>query len=146
MADEQAQEPQEQEETAQGNFLVIEASTGADDVPNGENWADEDGRVEASFNFAVGESLQEDIELFGEDVVRDMAHRSIVIKAQSAIRRELKNGTPPNDIPEALSDWRPDVQHTVSKDPKTSIMSNYKNLSAEDKAEMLALLQEEAEG
>ena len=128
------------------HYIEVEASTKADDVPQGEEFADEDGRVEAGFNFKVGASLEEDIEMYGEETVRDMWLRSATVKAQSAIRRELKNGTHPDDIPETLSDWRPDVQHTVQKDPKSSIMSNYKNLSPEEKQELLAELQSQANG
>lgn len=97
-------------------------------------------RLEGRFNFQIGENIQEDIEMFGEDVIRDMWTRAATVKAQAAIRRELENGTHPDDIPEALSDWRPDVQHTTQKDPKLTIKQKFAQLSDEERAEVLAAL------
>lgn len=131
----------EQDQNAQSNYVEIEASTNADKTPFAEA-ADEDGRVSAQFNFKVGGSLQEDIEMFGEDVVREHWLRSATVKGQSAIRRELENGTHPDDIAEQLGDWRPDVTHTTKKDPKAAIISNYNKLSDEEKAQLIAQLEE----
>ena len=144
MAEEQAQEQTQEEKGLVSEGVVeIEASTPADKVPYEIELPEEaDGRVSASFNFPVGGSLQEDIEMYGEDTVRDFWLRQAVVKGQSAIRRELQNGTHPNDIAETLSGWRPDVTHTASRDPKASVMQNYKKLSDEERAEMLAILSE----
>lgn len=97
-------------------------------------------RLEGKFNFVVGDGIQEDIEMFGEELVRDMWLRSAVVKGQAAIRRELENGVHPDDIADALSDWRPDVTHTSSKDPKKTIMQKFAGLSEEERAEVLAAL------
>lgn len=144
MAD-QEHDPEEPQEDQEGqSFVEVEATTSADKVPNGEEVANQDGRVEGTFNFAVGGSLQEDIEMFGEDIVREFWLRSAVIKGQSAIRRELESGTHPDDIAEQLADWRPDVQHTASKDPKASVMQNFQKLPKDEKEQLLAQLREQA--
>lgn len=101
---------------------------------------DQEERIEATFSFTIGETLAEDIEMFGEEVVRDMWLRAAVVKGQAAVRRELENGTHPDDVQEALSDWRPDIQHTTKKDPKLTIKQKFASLSDEEKAEVLAAL------
>lgn len=145
-----AEQTETQDETQQDqegqSFVEVEATTSPEKVPEGEEVANSDGRVKGEFNFSVGGSLQEDIEMFGEDIVREFWLRSAVIKGQSAIRRELESGTHPDDIAETLADWRPDVQHTSQKDPKASVMQNFNKLSDEEKKELLGQLSEQAEG
>lgn len=134
-----------EEQNADPKVVVVEASTPVDKVPYEiELPEDAEGRVSASFNFSVGENLDEDVEMYGEDTVRDLWLRQAVVKAQSAIRRELQNGTHPEDIAEQLGGWRPDITHTTTKDPKTSIKQDFKKLSGEERAELLALLEAEA--
>lgn len=132
----------EEQELAPGQVLV-EASTKADKVPNGDDLADEDGRVASSFIFNAGATTEEAVEMFGEDTVYDHYVRNATVKAQAAVRRELEAGTHPDDIPEQLAGWRPDVTHTATKDPKSNILSNYGKLTDEDKQAMLAQLQEQ---
>jgi hypothetical protein len=140
MAEEQATQEQ-----ANSELVVVEASTPADKVPYEiELPEDAEGRVSASFNFPIGKDLQEDIEMYGAETIRDLWLRQAVVKGQSAIRRELQNGTHPGDIPEQLSGWRPDITHTTTKDPKTSIKQEFKKLSAEERAEILAMLEEDS--
>ncbi len=139
-------EQKEGKDLVTDGFLRIEASTPADKVPYEiELPEDAGGRVTAGFDFPVGENIEEDIEMYGEETVRDLWLRQLVVKAQAGIRRELSNGTHPNDIAEAMSGWRPDVQHTVKKDPKASIKSDFSKLSPEEKAELLALLSQQAQ-
>lgn len=136
---------EQEEATQEQNVVEVKASTPVDKVPYEiELPEDAEGRVEAKFTFPIGSSIEEDVEMYGEEIVRDLWLRQAVVKAQSAIRRELQNGTHPDDIAEQLSGWRPDIQHTVEKDPRTSIKQDFKKLSPEERAELLAILEEEA--
>jgi hypothetical protein len=136
-----------EQEAVQQNIIEIEATTPAEKVPfEIELPEDANGRVTAGFKFPVGASLAEDVEMYGEETVRDLWLRQCVVKAQSAIRRELENGTHPQDMQEALSGWRPDIQHTSAKDPKASIKSNFAKLGKEEQEALLAMLMEQAGG
>lgn len=119
------------------HYVDIEATAKDPNAPEDSN-----ERVEGAFQFVVGADLAEDIQKFGEDTVREMWIRGAVIKAQGAVRTELGSGTHPDDIPEQLADWRPDVTHTAKKDPKTSILANWSKMSDEEKAEVLAAIEE----
>lgn len=121
------------------HFVEVEASAKDPHAPE-----DSGERVEGSFNFQVGESLAEDIEMYGEDTVREMWLRAATVKGQSAIRSELESGTHSDDVAEQLATWRPDVTHTAKKDPKTAILSNWKNLSEEEREAILADLAEQS--
>jgi len=123
------------------NFIEVKATAKDPNAPEDSN-----ERLEGQFNFSVGENIQEDVEMFGEDTVRDMWLRQAVVKAQAAVRREIENGTHPDDIPEALSDWRPDVQHTGKKDPKLEIRTKFKSLPAEEREALLAEIRAELAG
>ncbi len=140
-----AQQEEQDKSLITNGFVKIEASTPKDKVPfEIELPEDAGGRVTAGFEFAVGKDIQEDIEMYGEETVRDLWLRQLVVKAQAGIRRELTNGTHPDDMAEAMSGWRPDVQHTTKRDPKTSIKADFKKLSPEERAELLAILEEQA--
>lgn len=144
MAEQDQEQSQEVQEGKNSNkYVEVEATTSPEKVPEGEEVANQEGRVAGEFKFAVGENLQEDIEIFGEEIVREFWLRSAVIKGQSAIRRELESGTHPDDIAEVLADWRPDVQHTAQKDPKASVMQNFNKLTDEEKQELLGQLSEQ---
>lgn len=134
----------QEQEDQQGNAGYIEIKASAKDPNNPE---DEEARIEGSFNFPVGADLNEDAEIYGEETVRDLWLRGLTVKAQAAVRRELENGTHPDDLEDILGggNWRPDATHTTKKDPKASIMSDYKRLSPEERAELLRQLEEQAQ-
>lgn len=144
MAENEAQTQEVQEDN--DKVVEITATTPVGNTPFPDEAANEDGRVEGTFLFTVGESLQEDIEMFGEETVRNFWLRQATVKGQSDIRRELQNGTPPEDIGEVFATWRPDVTHAAKKDPKASIMSDFRKLPKGEREAILNALEEQAGG
>lgn len=142
MAEQVEQEQAVDNEESKGQAGYIEIQATAKDPESEEDGA----RIEGSFNFPVGADLAEDAEIYGEETVRELWLRGLTVKAQAAIRREIENGTHPDDLEDVLGggNWRPDATHTTKKDPKTSIMADYKKLSPEERAELLRQLEEQA--
>lgn len=131
---------QEAQETGQRKVIKVEATTAADKCPEGMQSYAEEGRIGASFRFDPGQTIEDAVEKYGHDNVFDLYAAQATVKAQAAIRRELEAGTPPDQIDEKLSDWRPDVQHRTSKDPLQSAVKAAGSLESEE--ELDALLQQ----
>lgn len=100
-------------------------------------------RVEGSIDFEVGNNVNEAVEKFGEELIFEFFKRALIVKAQAAIRREIENGTHPNDLQQVLGTWDPAQTHTVRRDPKSSILKDFSALSEEERMEILNALREQ---
>lgn len=116
---------------------TVEAGKRIEDPETGEK-----EKVTGKVYYDAGSDLEEMKELFGEDLVYKSAKNEIHRKLKSAIRRELKNGTDPEDIPENLKDWRPDTPHTVSKSPDKQAEEAFNAMSEEQQLKKLKELEE----
>lgn len=125
-------EATQEQETVNGKMII--KATGK--VGEGDSAE----RVEGSIQYEVGENLQEATGKFGEDLVFDLFKRALSVKAQAAIRREIENGSHPDDLQQILGSWDPAQTHTVRKDPKSSILKDFASLSEEEKMEVLESL------
>lgn len=123
----------QEEETVNG-VMTIKAS--------GKQEGSEE-RVEGSIEYEVGKDVNEAVDKFGGELVHEFFKRALAVKAQAAIRRELENGTDPKDLQQVLGSWDPSAAHTVRKDPKQSILSNFAALSEEERMEILAALKDQ---
>ena len=132
MAEEKQDAKQDQTQAVDG-VLTIKASGKP---------ADSEERVEGSIDFEVGKNLKEAQDKFGNELVYEFFKRALVVKAQGAIRRELENGTHPDDLQSILGNWDPASTHTVRKDPKSSILKDFSSLSEEEKMEVLEALRQ----
>lgn len=90
-----------------------------------------DEKKEATVYYDFGDNLQEMVEKYGEKTVYTLAEREASRKLKSAIRRELKAGTDPENVPDRLADWRPDVKHTVQQDPEQAAEQAFAAMSKE---------------
>lgn len=119
---------QEIEETVE-NDHIVRASKNVD----GEK---REGEVE----WNPGGTLEEAAEMYGADTVYDLYRRAAVIKLQAAIRQRLEQGADQASIEAEFGDWRPDVDRTPTRDPKTAILSNFNKLTAEEREQLIAQL------
>lgn len=102
-------------------------------VGEGEN---EEKRVGVVFK-DIGDDLPSMIEALGEELVYNLATSQYDSKIKSAIRKELGAGTPPDQVPERLKNWRPDVQHKVAKNPEEEATQAFLQMTPEQQAEHL---------
>lgn len=102
-----------------------------------------DGKtLEAGVIFDFGDTLDEAVSKYGEEIIYDLASRAAVIKLQGVIRAELKAGKLPVEIETELRDWRPDVsRRRTRKDVVVDLAGSVAKMTDEEKAELLALLQ-----
>jgi hypothetical protein len=111
---------------------------------DGNNQLDEEGKVltnSATVNYDFGDTLQDAIDLCGEEVVMSnyTAHSKVAL--QSIIRTKLKAGQTPEQVAEFVSTWKPGmVIERTAVDPKVAFKAAFDAASNEKKAAMLAEL------
>lgn len=96
--------------------------------------------VNTEYNF--GESLAEAVSLFGEEVVFDYFTANATVRLQAFVRTRIEARKSEEEIQEEANGWKPGVVQRSSKDPKESIVKDFAKLSAAQRAELLASLQE----
>jgi hypothetical protein len=64
----------------------------------------------ATAKFNIGETAAELIEQFGEEVVYSHVRRSLVIAIQAAMRGMTDAGKSPEEIQEAVTNWKPGLK------------------------------------
>lgn len=101
-----------------------------------------DEKVEATVYYDFGADISEMIDKYGEDQVFALALSEGKRKLKAAIRRELDNGTAPDDVPDRLSTWRPDVKHQVAQDPEDAAVAAFNAMSEEAQEKYLAKMRE----
>lgn len=97
----------------------------------------EDGTPGAgiTFEYELGETLNETIEAFGEDTVLSYTHRALVIAAQSAARGLIRQGKSHEEIVAYMKDWKPGVPR-VGKTPDEKIKALWEKMSPDDRARL----------
>lgn len=99
-------------------------------------------------NYHLGTNLATMVERFGEDVVFNKAKQSIIIDAQSMIRRA---GSPNKDgvvkshgeIQTMLDAWKPDNRVVVKQSAAEKATNAITSMSAEERKELLKKLKAE---
>lgn len=104
-----------------------------------------DEKVESTVYKDFGSDLSELSEKFGEQQIYNLAVGALEKKVKSAIRRELKAGTNPEEVNKRLENWKPDVKHKVAKDPKEAATQAFLSMSDEQQEEYLANLRSKME-
>lgn len=87
------------------------------------------------FEYDFGDSLQESITLFGEEVVFAYAKRGLVVAAQGHARGHIKANKTPEQIVEAMAEWKPGMPRQT-KSPEEKIREMLDNLSPEARAQL----------
>lgn len=108
-------------------------------------------KVGISCEKEIGATTAEFVELFGEDVAYSMISQSVSRIGGNKIRTLHKKGKSPEEIQQAIADWKPGVVvrgtgKTLEK-KKTDTAYWYQNIATEEeKKEYLADLMGKAEG
>ena len=86
--------------------------------------------------------LQDLLTKFGDEAVVEAARAQLRIKFQSAVRSLAEAGREDNEISTIMSAWKPGTPLNTGGDPVANVMKNYGNMSAEQRAQLKALLQQ----
>lgn len=87
----------------------------------------------------LGDSLQDAVAKFGEEVIFSNYKRAVTITAQAAMRRMLEQNLDQDTITNKMASWKPGVALDRSVDPVAALKAKMATMS---KAEKKALLEE----
>jgi hypothetical protein len=89
----------------------------------------------------VGKTAAEDIQMFGDEVVKSNFESNIAVTVQSIMRTGMKKGESQAALQARLANYKPGVAvRSAVVDIKQSFLAMYQAASPEDKAKMLAEL------
>lgn len=89
----------------------------------------------------AGLSLEELIEKYGEEKIKELAVAQFVVKFQAAIRTMAENGRADEDIAQTMSTWKPGDKISEEKlTTEQKILKNFGNMTPEQRAELMAKL------
>lgn len=92
---------------------------------------------EATVEFAIGTTLAENAEMFGEEIVNSIFIQQVAVKVQAGVRQCLENAKDPQ---EWVASYKPGVKApSIAKDPKTAARLAISQMSDEEK---MALIEE----
>ena len=100
------------------------------------------GEVEATINYDFGETLQESIDLFGEEVVFTNFKQSAIIACQSRMRAAMIGGKDTagktgDELQAAIAEWKPGVKSMSRKSPVDKLKALLEGKSPEEIATLL---------
>lgn len=116
------------------------------------NFDDDRESIKVGYDLPVGDTLQDLVEIYGEDIVGNYAVAQLKVRAQAVMRAEVskffdtekEGGVNPEGIASYMSEWKPDVSRVTRKDPKEKILQSFASLSPEEREKILAQLREQA--
>jgi hypothetical protein len=91
---------------------------------------------ECAVSYDMGDTVQELVQQFGEEVVYSRARQSLIIAIQAYIRGQLEAGKQPEEIQEAVADWKPGVRRPA-KTPEDRAREALQSMSAEQRQAFL---------
>jgi hypothetical protein len=95
---------------------------------------------EGEVSYVIGETLAENVELFGEDLVNKIFIEQLIVKVQSGVRKCLETE---NDPQTWADGYKPGTKMpSAAKDPKTAARMAISKMSAEERMELIAQLQQ----
>jgi len=95
-----------------------------------------------SVNYDFGESLQDAVSKFGEDVVFTKFKQAARIDLQAVLRRGIEAGKTDEEIAQLAGQWKPGLVMRTSKDPIEVIKAKLAILSEEDKRKLIQMLRQ----
>ncbi len=99
-----------------------------------------DGKVYAA-EVDLGSNLTEAVKLFGDEVVFSNFKAHATVAAQSAMRTLINNSKNQAAITKEMAEWKPGIRK-AAKSAVEKIRDKAKNLTPEQRAELLAALNE----
>lgn len=103
------------------------------------------GTVSGEVDYDFGDTLDEAIELFTEEVILSLFKQSAVIKAQSQLRSCLKADKDEDGINAHFGTWKPGIAVArVAKDPKAEGLKAFEKMTPEERVDYIEELQRRA--
>ncbi len=93
---------------------------------------------EVTVQYSIGDTVAELVEQFGEEVVYNRARQSVIIAVQAFLRGQLEQEKTPEEIQDAVRDWKPGVRKPA-KSPEDRAREALNAMTPEQRQ---ALLQE----
>jgi len=115
-------------DTAAEESVLITAKAGSGDVT-----------AEASWN--PGATIEEALDLYGEEIVFGYFKAHGTRNLQNSIRSILAGGGDQAKVTETLKDWKPGVTRRATADPVGKFIKAFGNMDEAQQAEMLQRLQ-----
>ena len=84
--------------------------------------------------------LEELAEKYGKEVIAEAARAQLRIKFQAAVRSLAEAGKSDEDITSTMSSWKPGDKLGLGGDPQALILKNFGNMTAEQRAALIAQL------
>ncbi len=95
---------------------------------------------EESVNYNLGDTLAENVEIFGEDVVNKLFIGQTIIKVQAGVRKCLENG---QDAQAWADNFVPGTRApSIAADPKAAARAAISKMTPEERLELIAQLQQ----
>ena len=109
---------------------------------------------EVSVEVNRGATVDEAVDMYGADTVYDLYRRAFDVKLQAGVRNRIKqlveSGVTGEELDSAIQaefgDWRPDVDRTPTRDPRTTVKTNWNKLSLEERQALYEELKADFEG
>lgn len=108
----------------------------------------EKGTIEVSATVLVNfaETVEEAVQMYGEEAVLSNAFANWRVTLQSNIRAKIKAGISPEEIQRSLADAKMGVAATgIKVDAQAAFLMKFKTSTPEKQAEMLNMLREAAQ-
>ena len=99
------------------------------------------GDQKASAQWNPGASLDEAVEMYGEEIVFSYFKSHGTRNLQNSIRSILASGKTAEEVAKELADWKPGISRRVSADPVGKFIKAFGNMEPEAQASMLQRLQ-----
>lgn len=93
-------------------------------------------------NYDMPETLAELVKKFGEQVVETAANAQLIISLQAYMRRLIEAGKGKEEIQKEVDNWSPGVRSVVRQTPFERAASSLDKLTPEERASLLAKLQQ----
>lgn len=123
---------------------MIEKSVEATVPANAEKGIQE---MAASVIVKYAETVEEAVQMFGEEAILSNAFANWRVTLQGNIRSKLKAGMPADEIASLLADAKMGVAAVGGKvDAQTAFIAKFKTATPEKQAEMLEMLRAAAQG
>lgn len=95
-----------------------------------------------TIEYEFGDTLQEMVEKFGEDVVRTNARANMVVSAQTRIRTCIKANKTQDETTEIMKSWKPGTVSSVISDPLGSFEKFFEAADPQKQRELLNALKQ----
>lgn len=95
--------------------------------------------AEATLSYKIGETLGENVELFGEEVVNSIFVQQLIVKVQAGARTAMENGRDPQLW---ASSYVPGQKApSIAADPKAAARAALARMSEEERLQLIRDLQ-----